>query len=45
MANILKWNEDAVFEESAQNGKLVESWVYHELAAQADALGGYEISQ
>ena len=45
MANILKWNEDAVFEESAQNGKLVESWVYHELAVQADVLGGYEISQ
>ena len=45
MSSILKWNEDAVFDEPTQNGKLVESWVYHELAAQADLHGGYEITQ
>ena len=43
-ASALGWNEnDALFDETI-NGKLAESWVYHELAVQADLSGDYEIS-
>ena len=45
MANMLKWTEDDVFLDDSKVGKLVESWVYHELAAQAEASGEYAITQ
>ena len=37
IANCLDWNEEASFLNSDLSGKLVESWVYHEIAAIADA--------
>lgn len=45
MANLLNWDEESVFGDSDLSGKLVESWVYHELSVLADAEGGYSISQ
>ncbi|MDY5597302.1 MAG: ATP-binding protein [Kiritimatiellia bacterium] len=45
MANLLGWDEETAFLDSDLSGKLVESWVYHELSALADAEGGYTISQ
>ena len=45
MANMLKWTEDDVFFDDGKVGKLVESWVYHELSAQAEASGEYVITQ
>lgn len=43
-AHALGWDEDdALFNEKI-NGKLAESWAYHEIAAQADVYGGCEIS-
>lgn len=45
MANLLDWDEDEAYLDPDISGKLVESWVYHELAAIADAEGGYAISQ
>ena len=44
MANLLNWDEEMAFVDADLSGKLVESWVYHELAALADAEGGYTIS-
>jgi len=45
MANALNWREEELFDDDRRNGKLVESWVYHELVSQADVMGGCEISQ
>lgn len=45
MANLLNWDEDGVYLDADLSGKLVESWVYHELSALADAEDGYSISQ
>lgn len=45
MASALRWNEDEVLEDSQCNGKLVETWVYNQLVAQADLHGEYEITQ
>ena len=45
MANMLKWTEDDVFLDDNKVGKLIESWVYHELAIQAEASGEYVITQ
>jgi len=45
LTNILNWNENDLLDDDRRNVKLVESWVYHELASQADVLGGCEISQ
>jgi len=45
VANILSWNEEDVYLDGTKNGKLVETWVYHELAAEADVTGSYEITQ
>ena len=43
VASVLRWNEpDMVL--APESGKFIESWVYHEIAAQADASGDYEIS-
>ena len=44
MSSTLGWNEeDALFNEKI-NGKLAESWAYHEISAQADIVGDYEIT-
>ena len=44
MANILEWHEEEVYLDQSRNGKLIETWVYQQLAAIADAVGGYRIS-
>ena len=44
VANILGWDEDGVYMDESKNGKLVETWVYQQLAAIAEAEGGYAIS-
>ena len=45
VANILSWSEEDVYVDGSKNGKLVETWVYHELSAEADVVGTCEISQ
>jgi len=45
VANTLSWNEEDVYVDGTKNGKLVETWVYHELAVEADVTGTYEITQ
>ena len=45
MASILKWNPEEVYFDDNRSGKLIESWVYQQLAAIAEAEGGYSISQ
>lgn len=43
VASTLRWNEqDMVL--APESGKFIETWVYHELASQADSSGDYEIS-
>ena len=37
IANILDWGEEETFLNSDLSGKIVESWVYHELSAIADS--------
>ena len=44
MSSILVWNEDEVYLDQSRNGKLIETWVYQQLAALADVSGAYEIS-
>ena len=45
IANCLDWNEDETFVDSDLSGKLVESWVYHEISAIAECSSGrYTIS-
>ena len=44
MANILDWNEDDVYLDQNRSGKLIETWVYQQLAAIAEADGDCEIS-
>ena len=45
VANCLDWNEEETFVNSDLSGKLVESWVYHELSAIAECSEGrYAIS-
>jgi predicted AAA+ superfamily ATPase len=44
VANILGWDEESVYMDESKNGKLVETWVYQQLAAIAEAEGGYAIS-
>ena len=44
VANLLGWGEDEVYMDEGRNGKLVETWVYQQLAAIAEAEGGYSIS-
>ena len=44
VANLLGWGEDEVYMNESRNGKLVETWVYQQLAAIAEAEGGYSIS-
>jgi len=44
VANILGWSEDEVYMDDGRCGKLVETWVYQQLAAIAEAECGYGIS-
>ena len=41
-ANILRWDESD-FMLDPRSGKFIESWIYHEIACQAEASGDYEI--
>jgi len=43
-ASLLGWNEEEALFDDRINGKLAETWVYHELAAHADVSGDYEIT-
>lgn len=45
LANILGWNEELVFYDSDTCGKLIETWVYQQLASLAELDFGYEIYQ
>ena len=45
VANLLGWTEEEVYYGDDACGKLVETWVYHELAALADLGTGYTITQ
>lgn len=44
VANLLGWEENQVYYDADDCGKLIETWVYHELAVLADLDIGYEIS-
>ena len=44
VANILGWEEDEVYMDDTRCGKLIETWVYNQLAAMAEAEGGYAIT-
>ncbi len=44
MANVLNWNEQDVYLDAQRSGKLIETWVYHQLAVLADLTGEYEIT-
>lgn len=44
VANVLGWNEERTFFDEDANGKLVETWVHHELAALIDKSVGYRLS-
>ena len=39
MASVLDWSPDGIYLDADRSGKAVESWVHHELSAQADASG------
>lgn len=43
MCAALKWREGDVLFDSDKNGKLVETWVYHELAAAVDCLDSFTL--
>jgi len=44
MASLMRWNAEEIYLDENKNGKFVESWVYQQLAAIAEASGEYEIS-
>ena len=44
VANLLGWNEDNAYIDENKNGKLVETWVYNQLAAIAETGLDYSIS-
>ena len=44
VANILGWNEDDAYIDANKSGKLVETWVYNQLAPVADRNADYSIS-
>lgn len=44
VAAILRWNEDDVYIDESKNGKLIETWVYNQLAAITDLTSDYSIS-
>lgn len=43
LANLLGWNEDMAYFDPDISGKLVETWVYHELATLVDLDSGMEL--
>ena len=45
MASVLNWNEDEVGFDSDRAGKLVETWVYNQLAPQVDLESDISITQ
>ena len=45
LANLLGWDEESVYYDDDACGKLVETWVYHELAAIVDLNLEYELTQ
>ena len=45
IAAVLNWNIDEVALDSDRSGKMVESWVYNQIAPQIDVNPGYTISQ
>ena len=45
MASVLNWNEDEVNFDSDRAGKLVETWVYNQLAPQVDLEADLSITQ
>lgn len=45
MANLLGWDEQTTYFDSDASGKLVETWVYRELAAMVDCALSYELTQ
>lgn len=44
VANLLRWDEESAYLDENKNGKLVETWVYNQLAAVAETKGGYSLS-
>ena len=44
IAALLGWDAEETYFDDRRSGKLIESWVYQQLAAQAEATGLYEIS-
>ena len=44
IAALLGWDAEETYFDDKRNGKLIESWVYQQLAAQAEATGLYEIT-
>ena len=45
MASVLNWNIDEVSLDSDRSGKIVETWVYNQIAPQLDINPDYSISQ
>lgn len=45
VANLLGWTEEGVYYDQDSCGKLIETWVYHELSSLADRDLGYEVTQ
>ena len=45
VANKLAWRQDEVYFDDDKSGKLVETWVYHELASLSEMIPGVQISQ
>ena len=45
LANLLGWDEDSIYYNADSCGKLIETWVYHELVSLAEMDLGYEIFQ
>ena len=45
MTSVLNWNEEEVNFDSDRAGKLVETWVYNQLAPQVDREAGFSITQ
>jgi hypothetical protein len=43
VAAVLGWNEEEVYLDGSRSGKLVGTWVYNQLAATAEAEGGYAV--
>lgn len=45
IANILGWDEESIYMSDDRSGKIIESWVYQNLASIVDLSQEYEISQ